>query len=187
MNLIFWGYLFVFIRIEFGIDILPEPLGYFMIAAGCNKLYKRYPTAQKAHAFATAMIFITFPTIFVNVHEQTHILMNAYSILLMMLQLIVVYFIFQLLTEIVAEYGSPMLIKRTHNTFKIYIILHLVFLAASTFTPNLAEENWMMFILIFMFITLIMDVIFLILLRAVRREVPETLSHKDQVNEENLA
>lgn len=183
VNLLFWGYLFVLVRIEFGIDILPEPLGYFIIATGCTRLGKKYPAGQKAWAFATAMIFISFPTIFVNVHEQTHILLNAYSILLMMLQLIVVYFIFRLLKEIAADYEDSLLMKRTNRTFTIYMITHLIYLAASTFSPNLSGDTWMLFILSLMFISLIMDVVFLILVRAVRRKVPETFADYEANNQ----
>ncbi|AOV06189.1 hypothetical protein [Sporosarcina ureilytica] len=176
LNLLFWGYLFVFVRIELGIDLLPEPLGYFMIATGCLTLGKRFPTAKKARAFAIAMIFVSFPTIFINVQEQTHILLNAYSTLLMILQLIVVFFIFQLLIEIVTAVDNPMLINRTERTFKIYIIANLIFLAASTFTPNTAGDYWEMIILSLMLIAFIMDIVFLVLLRAIRRDIPTDLN-----------
>lgn len=175
INLLFWGYLFIFFRLDLGIDILPDSLGYLIIATGCLTLSNRFPTAKKVRAFAIAMIFISFPTIFINVHEQTTILFNAYSMLLMLLQLILVYFIFKLLIEIVAEYDNPLLMKRVEHTFTIYIIIHLVFLASSTFTPNISGNYWVTIISSLMFTAFILDVVFLILLRAVRIEVPEDL------------
>lgn len=185
INLLFWGYLFIFFRLELGIDILPDPLGYLIIATGCLTLRIQFPTATKVRAFAIAMIFISFPTIFINVHEQATILLKAYSMLLMMLQLILVYFIFILLKEIIADYDNPVLMKRIQHTFTIYIVIHLAFLASSTFTPNIAGDYWVMILSSLMFTAFILDVVFLILLRAVRKDVSEDFTYETDGSEEN--
>ncbi len=169
INLLFWGYLVVLVRIDFGLDVLPVPLGYFIIATGCKQLEKKYPVAQKAWGFTTAMIFISFPTIFLDVHQQTHILWKTYSLFIMIGQLIVVYFILSLLKDIVLDYGNSIFSQRLKLMTKIYIISHLLYFTASTFTLNIALDDWLFFMTIFMFVILIMDIIFLVLLREVRK------------------
>lgn len=171
INLLFWGYLLVLVRIEFGIDLLPVPLGYFIIATGCLQLSRQYPIAQKARNFATAMIFISFPTIFLDVYQQSHLLWQSYALLLMIFQLIVVYFILRLLEEVLYDYGTPILKQRLKFFTTVYIVGHLLYLTAVTFTPNFAFSGWLLFISSFMFIIFILDIIFLIVLRAVRKHV----------------
>lgn len=47
MRTLFWGYLFIFFRVQIGIDWLADPLGYLMIATACTKLSNAYPPAKK--------------------------------------------------------------------------------------------------------------------------------------------
>ena len=71
LNLVFWGYLLVLLRFEIliEIDILLDPVGYLLIALGCFGLREHYPIAQKAGVMAVGMIFVSIPTVFVNLNE----------------------------------------------------------------------------------------------------------------------
>lgn len=178
INLLFWGYIYVLIRIDFGIDIVPVPLGYFIIATGCKQLEERYPFAEKVWAFATAMIFISFPTIFLDVHQETALLWQTYSLIVLTGQLIVVYFILRLVVKIVVDYGNPLSVQRFKLLTNVYVIGHLIYLFAMTFTVNLAVDQWLSFMGIFMSFVFIMDIIFLVSLKRARNLLPEILEQQ---------
>jgi len=93
LNLVFWGYLFVLLRFEIGIDILPDPIGYFLIVLGCFATREHYPFAQKAGMLAIGMIFASIPTIFINLDEVNTFGWGTYAIILLFLKLILAYFL----------------------------------------------------------------------------------------------
>ena len=172
LNLLFWGHFLVVLRIDIGIDILPDPLGYFLIALGSYRLQKSYPLAKKAGALATAMIFISLPTVFVDVGKAVAFGWSTYSIALLFLKLILVYFIFAILKSIVKDYDNEALIKRAHSVSTIYISLNLVLLAFLSFSMNVSGDFWNIISITLVVAVLIMEVIFLVLIRAVRRTKP---------------
>ena len=173
VNSIFWGFLLVFLRIDIGIDWLPDPLGYFLIASGCFKLKEQYPiAAQKAGYMATAMIFITVPTVFINVGEAALIGWKIYSVALLALKLIVVYFLFLLLEEINEDLQDHALMHRTKRVSRFYIAIYLTLFAYLSFEMNVAGSGWDTISIILTIGILIMDIVFLVLLRAIRRAEP---------------
>ena len=87
LNLVFWGYLLALLRLEIGIDILPDPVGYFLIALGCFGLREHYPIAQKAGILAVGMIFMSIPTVFINLDEVSSLGWGAYTIAITLLKI----------------------------------------------------------------------------------------------------
>lgn len=172
LNLFFWGYLLVFVRIEIAIDILPVPLGYFIIAMGCLHLVDYDQLAHKIRIFALVMSGLSIPTIFVDVHQQVELGWQTYSLFILMGQLVLVYLIFHLLKEIIVTYGSPLFLQGFTFIRNLYIGAHLLFLGLSTFTLNLGGDAWTLFIVSILFLLLLLDISFLILLRLVRQLVP---------------
>lgn len=172
VNLLFWGYLLVFLRFEVIIDVLPDPLGYLLIALGCFKLQNKYPIAQEAGILSISMIFISIPTFFLNTGETIGLGWEIYSIVFAVLKLIVVYFLFSILNSIVEDYDHQALIKRTHSVFTIYITLNLVFLAFFSFSMNVSGSAWETITIILMVAVFIFEIIFLILIKAIQRVEP---------------
>ena len=43
LQMMFWGYLFVFFRIHIGFDWLADPIGYYLLFTGSAKLADNYP------------------------------------------------------------------------------------------------------------------------------------------------
>lgn len=165
---LFWGYLFVTLRIDFGIDLLPDPLGYIFISIGCFKLQDQFPVSQKAKILAIMMIFISLPTIFINVHEVIALDWVIYSIALLVLHLILVYFTFSIFNDIVKNYTQA-IIERTQHTFTIYMSVHLIQLLYLSFSMNIPENISLVIEIILAIITLIMTIVFLVLIRAIRK------------------
>lgn len=178
INQIFWGFFLVFLRIEIGIDWLADPLGYYLISLGCFKLQQHYPdAARKARYAANAMIFISVPTIFVNPAEQIPMGWQLYGVLLIAMKLIVVYFLFALLKEVVGGLEIDSLSGRTERTSRFYIGFFLLLLAYLSFQMNVSGSGWDAIAIMLTIAAFLMDVIFLVLLRAIRRAVPDA-SHE---------
>ena len=124
LNLVFWGYLLALLRFEIGIDILPDPVGYLLITLGCFGLREHYPIAQKAGMLAIGMIFVSIPTVFINLDEVNSFGWGIYTTVLLFSKLILVYFLFLTLKTIVKDYEHTALIDRTNTVFTFYITLN---------------------------------------------------------------
>lgn len=179
INYLFWGYLLVFVRIDVGIDLLPVPLGYLLIATGCSKLEKRYPVMQKAWAYSTIMIFLSVPTVFLDVYKEIHILWKSYGLLIVIFQLIVVYFLLRGLKLIVKEYGNPISSQRLKRFTNVYIASYLLYLTAETFTLNYATDDWLLMMVYFSIFIFILNIIFLVSLRIIRKKVPISIERNE--------
>ena len=172
LNLVFWGYLFVLLRFEIGIDILPDPVGYFLIALGCFGLREHFPIAQKAGVLAVGMIFVSIPTVFVNLIEVSSFGWGAYAIVLLFLKLIHAYFLFLILKTITKEYNHTALMDRTNTVYTFYITLNLLSLAFTSFSMNVSGSFWVVFGGLLIFATFIMEIVFLVLIRSIRKAEP---------------
>lgn len=168
LNLLFWGHLFVALRIDFGVDLLPDPLGYLFIAIGCFKLQDHFSIAQRAGIFSVIMIFVSLPTFFIDVHKITGLGWETYALILMGLHLVLTYFTFLILKDITKNYDTTM-IERTQRNFILYISTHLIQLAFITFSMNIPENISLAIGLTLAIIVFIMTISFLILIRAIRR------------------
>ncbi|WP_210470655.1 hypothetical protein [Sporosarcina sp. 6E9] len=170
MNLIFWGYLFVLLQFNIEmIDILPDPIGYCLIASGCFGLREHYPIAQKAGIFAVGMIFVSIPTTFVNLDGVISFGWGIYSAGLLFLKLILAYAVFLILKRIVEDYEHTALINRTNTVFTFYMTFNLLSLAFLSFSMNMPSHSWLAVVAI---LTFIMEIIFIVLIRAIRNAEP---------------
>ena len=118
------------------------------------------------------MIFIAIPTFFVDVGKVVGFGWGTYSIALMILKLILVYFVFSILKEIARSYDNEALSKRTHNVFTTYMSVNLILFAFLSFSMNIPENPISTFSFILMIASFIMEIIFLVLIRAIRRGKP---------------
>ena len=169
LNLVFWGYLFVLLHVEIGIDILPDPVGYCLIAVGCFGLREHYPIAHKAGVLAIGMIFVSIPTTFVNLDGGSSFGWSIYTAVLLLLKLILAYSVFLILKNIVEGYEHTALINRTNTVFTFYITLNLLSLAFFSFSMNVSSNFW---VVVGAILTFIMEIIFLVLIRAIRKAQP---------------
>ena len=176
LNLVFWGYLFVLLRFEIGIDMLPDPVGYFLIALGCFGLREHYPIAQKAGVLAVGMIFVSVPTVFINLDEVNSLGWGFYTTVLLFSKLILAYFLFLLLKTVVKDYGHTALIDRTNTIYTFYIALNLLLLAFTSFSMNVSGDFWDVFYILLILATFIMEIVLLVLIRSIRKAVPFQVS-----------
>ncbi|WP_318614802.1 hypothetical protein [Sporosarcina sp. YIM B06819] len=172
LRYLFWGYFFIFFRIQIGIDWLADPIGYLLIASGCLQLLQQYPQAKKARMVAMIGAVISIPAVFVNLSVPNLGMWESYSVLLFFLKLIIAYFLFTILKSIVNDYANQALIHRTKNVYSFYIAVHLASLLLMSFSMNMPEYPWLTFVAALAIGTFIMDIAFLLLLGAIRRAEP---------------
>lgn len=179
LRYLFWGYLFIFFRIQIGIGIdwFADPLGYVFISSGCLLLLKQYPQAKKARILAMIGAVVSIPAVFVDLSAPNLGMWEPYSIALLFLKLIVAYFLFDVLKSIVADYANQGLIQRTKNVYKFYITIHLASLFLMSFSMNLPEYPWATFVGALAIGAFIIDIAFLLLLGAIRRGEPPRITH----------
>lgn len=178
LNKIFWGYIFVMLEIHIiAIDILPDPIGYLFIVLGVSALSQTFQVAKKARNLAIMLIFLSIPTIFIQENmdygplSQLSLFQgwSIYSTGLGLGKIILVFYIFQLLMSIVLKLDNQELHTRTSRTFKIYIYVMLVGAIANSFTLNIAGHELIWLTVSIGIISLIMEIVFLILLRSIRK------------------
>lgn len=174
LNLIFWGYIIALLRIDIGIDVLPDPIGYIMIAIGCHKLYKSFTTAKKPQVIAIILIFISIPTLIVDVYQVTTLGWLSYAFVLAIIQLILVYYLFGLFKAMAQT--NRVLTQRTNNTFVTYMIVNFLVLLQMSYSMNLPDNSFQTFYILIILCALIMEIAFLVLISIIKRDVPEELT-----------
>ncbi|WP_172372623.1 hypothetical protein [Sporosarcina jiandibaonis] len=176
LNLVFWGYLLVLLHLEIGIDIIPDPVGYFLIALGCFGLREHYPIAPKAGIIAVGLIFLSVPSVFVNLSKVHSLGWGIYTPVLIFVKLILAYFLFLILKNIVKDYNHAALIARTNTVYTFYITSYLLSLAYASFAMNVSGDFWIAGGVVIAFATFIMSIIFLVQIRAIRKAEPVQVS-----------
>jgi len=173
---IFCGYLIVWIEIHlFVIDILADPVGYYLIYSGISHVIKDFPIGHKAKKLAMVLVFISLPTVFVQqnlrIDQLTHLSMfsgwTLYTTLLSLLKFILVFYIFQLIMAIVQLHGDERMIRRSSRTFIFYVIGMFFVLCLNTFMINLPVEILLFSAVVSVVGSLILEIVFLLLLRSV--------------------
>ncbi|MEH7225252.1 hypothetical protein V7112_15695 [Bacillus sp. JJ1566] len=170
---IFWGYLFILIEIHlFVVDILLDPVGYYLIFSGIAAVPSENRTGNKLKKLLIVLLIISIPTVFIqqngNVNDLGSFANTSiwahYSFFLEILKLVLVFFVFRLIMEFVTAVGDKFLARKSLRTFKIYMTVMLVITFTHTFAMNLSSE----IILGFLFLTIplgfIMEIMFLVLL-----------------------
>lgn len=175
---IFWGYLLVLFEIHiFVIDILPEPVGYYLIFSGIRLLLQDFPVGKKATNIALALIFISIPTVFVQQNTGIDQLGQLpflsgwplYMTVLGVIKLILVFYIFQLIMTIVQKHRDFYLVNRSTKTFYTYIIVMVLTLIVHSFSINFSMDQFMVITVISIAVGFIMEIVFLVLLKRMRQ------------------
>ena len=122
-------------------------------------------------------IVISFPTVFVDLSALALGLREIYSVALFVLNLIVIYFLFTVLKSIVIDYGYQVLIKRTKSVYMFYIAIHLPVLMLMSFSMNIVEDQYGTLTFMLTVGTLVLDIMFLLLLAAIRNAKPQQTAH----------
>ena len=163
-------------RIHIGIDLLADPIGFLLIFSGCSKLVGAYPIAKKAKFVGLVGVFVSLPSVFVNLSEaDLPFGWSTYSSLLFLLKMIMGYYLFLVLRDVVKVFGDRALQQRTESNFKFYVAINLFAFVLLSFSMNMQENGVVILSLASAIGVLGMDITFLFLIRAIRRVSPEQL------------
>lgn len=169
---IFWGFILVFLEIHIiAIDILPDPVGYYLILSGLNLLKSRYHLDVKANYVAILLVLVSIPTVFLQNNAMNQLgsasLITGWSIYMSVigiLNLVLAYFIFQVMISIATKREDDYLQRRTTNTFKAYMIIMLLITFFESFAMNMTRDLLMGYVTISAIFGLIMNITFLVLI-----------------------
>ncbi|MEH7385282.1 hypothetical protein V7147_07735 [Bacillus sp. JJ1521] len=169
----FWGFIFILLEIHlFVIDILPDPVGYYLIYSGIAALTPENRIGSKLKKLLIGLMIISIPTVFLqqnaNVNEFGSFvniaLLDIYTFILEISKLILVFFVFRLIMEVVTPIGDKYLIRRCSKTFKIYMTVMLPISLSHTFAMNLSSNAKLAYLFFTIPLGFIMEIMFLVLL-----------------------
>lgn len=170
---IFWGFIFILLEFHlFVIDILPDPLGYYLIYSGIAALPPENRIGSKLKKLLFGLMIISIPTVFiqqnVNVNEfgsfVSMALLDIYSFILEISKLVLVFYVFRLIMEVVTPIGDKFLVQRCSKTFKIYMPIMLLITMSHTFAMNLSTDAKLGYLFFTIPLGFIMEIMFLVLL-----------------------
>jgi|GEM_PF-1932873 len=169
------GYILIFLDIHLIIDILPDPIGYFMILQGTQKIEFNESGMHPTRIVATLMFFLSLPSILINPQTfQIHApeWWGIYTTAIGVLDLILVYFLFQLIKKVVELLHSPELTIKTENTYKGYMVVMLSILIIQPFLTNMSEHTANGFAIFMILAGVITQITFLVFLRKLQKQFP---------------
>lgn len=171
---IWLGYLFIFIDIYIMIDVFMDPIGYYLMYRGCTRIVGAYPNAKKAMTVGMIGMFVSLPSVFVNpTGPALPFGWSLYASILPILKLVIAFYLFYVLMEVAISFGEEGLYNRTQTTFKYFVTIHFATLAVMSFSMNFAGDGWAVLFVILVIAGILMDILFLFLLRAFLRASPD--------------
>ena len=177
------GYILIFLDIHLIIDILPDPIGYFMILLGTRKIELNESGMHPTRIVAALLLFLSMPTVLINpqlYQNQTPEWWGIYTTATGVLDLILVYFLFQLIKRVVELLNSPELTIKTENTYKGYMVVMLSILFIQTFLTNLSEHTATGFAIFIILVGVITQITFLVFLRTLQKKFPYNSSDRGE-------
>lgn len=177
------GYILIFLDIHLIIDILPDPIGYFMILRGTRKIEFNESGMHPARIVATLLLFLSIPNVFINPHlfqNQAPEWWGIYTTAMGLLDLILVYFLFQLIKKVVELLHYLELTIKTENTYKGYMVVMLIILLIQPFVINMSEHTATGFILFISLAGVITQITFLVFLRTLQKQFPYNPSNSGE-------
>ncbi|MCM3670623.1 hypothetical protein M3181_16795 [Mesobacillus maritimus] len=165
---VFWGLILILIEIHIiAFDLLADPIGYYLIFTGVSVLNDHFGLASRARFISLALLLVSIPTVFIEngAIQQMGAFSgwNIYQNALEILNLVLVFFLFQLMLEVARVKGVSELSKRTMTTFKFYMGTMFLVLFSSTFAVNMTTDFLVPYELISVLLSLSMYIVFLLL------------------------
>lgn len=162
-----WGFVFelIDIRIEF-FDILPDFIGYILIASAIYQLKIEYPIFNKVKWVAIAMILLSLPGVLMysNVSYSDFaslpLALHVYSQALVALHIVLVYGVFNGLIPIAQQMREKILLDSILFRRTLYMVVSISQLVFYPFFLN-HDSDWIMLYIAFGVLSFILEVLFI--------------------------
>lgn len=169
------GFLLILFDIHILIDILPDPIGYLLIGLGIGKLDFKEASTNPTSILATILLFYSLPTLFLDgqfFSQQIGLSQwwGIYSTVLSLLNIILVYFLFQLIKDIVKILHSSELTLKTKQMYKWYMIIMLTVSFTQPFLINMDVQLATGLGLLLVAFSLITHLTFIFFLRTIQKQ-----------------
>lgn len=165
---LFWGFLLVFLDFRINtFDILLDPIGYILIFSGLQTLVHHFElksSGKFASILAGILIVLSIPDVFIPQQEINQLVTSwsFYSFLYGILNILLVYFIFEIMLKFCALYGRDSSSVSLLMKFYIGVSLFIEFL--SPFTINFSDERFILPMVMAAIIAFALHIVFIVYL-----------------------
>lgn len=170
---ILYGYVFIILAIRIGVDILADPIGYYLIAAGCYKIGEVVEDGRKAAYISIGLIFISIPSVFIDFNLVDNGPWHYYANFLFAGEIVLTFYLFRMLMKLAAENGEMGLFNRTQRLFNIYIPINLLMFGLSAVMIAFVNESLHILAFLLIIVLLMLNIAFIFLLIAFRKAVKD--------------
>lgn len=168
------GFLFVFLKIQFVVDILPDFIGYIFIYNGIKQIATLSTQPyNKLKILCIILAIMTIPTFFLNDQMVQQIgWLEYYLVLLNLVKIILVYYLFDLLLAVVKLLPTAQEVYKTDRMFSWYMTITLSTLLIRSFLMNISMNTSILMIIVNL-ASFIIEISFLIYLRNIQKQFPK--------------
>ena len=172
------GFLFIFLDIHLFVDVLPDPLGYGLIASGIYKLSAEGQNAKNAVMTAYILLILSIPTFIfsgpvMETMQNDSMGWQIYGVSVSIGHLILMYFTFLLLMKEM-DYPSDAdeIRVRVRKMMVFYMSMMLSAQLLHPFLFNMNQDSALILGILIIGLTLIATIAFLVHLRGLQKIFP---------------
>lgn len=172
------GFLFILLDIHLFVDILPDPLGYGLIAAGIHKLLTEGQNSKNAIMTAYFLLILSIPT-FIFSGPVMETMQNdsmgwlIYGVAVSISHLILMYFTFlMLMNEVDYPVDAVEIRVRVRKMMFFYMSMMLSAELLHPFLINMNQESASMLGILIIALALIATIAFIVHLRGLQKMFP---------------
>lgn len=162
-----WGFVIAIVdfRIVF-FDLLPDFIGYIMIASALHQMSSLQPVFNKAKWVAITMIFLSVPEMFmqsnVTLSDFSSIPLKPqlYSQALLALHALLAFWIFKGLGVMAQQAGQTVLLESVNTRRNLFLTVYVSQLVFYPFLLNV-DDSWVMLLIVFGVLSFIMELLFI--------------------------
>lgn len=166
------GFLFVFLKIQVVVDILPDFIGYIFIYNGIKQIATlSNQSYDKLKILCIVLTIISVPNFFLNDQMiQQMELFKYYPSLLSLVKIVLVYYLFGLLQVVAKMLPTEEAFDRTNRMFSWYMIVTLSTSLTQSFLMNISMDISIPLMIIVMVASFIIEIAFLVYLRNIQKK-----------------
>lgn len=169
------GFLFVFLKIQIIVDILPDFIGYIFIYNGIKQIATLSSQSyDKLKILCIVLAIISVPNFFLNDQMIQQIeWLKYYPSLLNLVKMVLVYYLFHLLQVVAKLLPTTQALYRTNRMFSWYMVVTLSTSLTQSFLMNIPMDISISLMIIVIVASFIIEIAFLVYLRNIQKQFPK--------------
>ncbi|MBE4909052.1 hypothetical protein IMZ08_13365 [Bacillus luteolus] len=178
-NRLLWGFLLVILDLRIiGFDLLIDAVGYFIVVSGLKILSAQSESFKKAQVFGVILGILSIPSTIDFAATlplgqgilPTNLFIGSlfYSSILGFLHIVLAFCIFRGMIDMAIKANLHGMPKRVQGRARFYIITSIIIVAVMPLLLNLNDETGMYVLFTFAFVSFIVELFFILLIREFR-------------------